>query len=134
MIRLEACYILGKKNILADQLSRPDQILPTEWSLLPRVLDGICQVIRRPHLDLFATRANTNLPLYVSPVPDPLAWKQDALHLPWNHLVAYAFPLFTLLHQVISQVAPRGSPLATGVVRGPSGPSRSRTSRASESN
>ena len=24
----------GKKNVLADQLSHPDQVLPTEWSLL----------------------------------------------------------------------------------------------------
>ena len=103
-IRLEACYIPGKKNILADQLGRPDQILPTEWSLLPRVFDGNCRVFGRPHLGMFATQANNKLPLYVSLVPDPLAWKQDALHLPWNHLMAYAFPPFALLHQVISQV------------------------------
>ena len=84
--------IPGKKNILADQLSRPDQIFPTEWS----VFDGICRVFRHPHLELFATRANNKLSLYVSPVPDPLAWKRDALHLPWNHLMAYAFFPFAL--------------------------------------
>ena len=103
LIYLEAHYIPGKKkNILADQLNCPDQILPTEWSLLPCVFDGICQVFGCPHLDLFTTRVNTKLPLNVSPVPDPIAWKQDALHLPWNHLVAYTFPPFILLRQVIS--------------------------------
>ena len=38
---LEARYIPGKNNILADQLSRPDQILPTEWSLLLGVVEEI---------------------------------------------------------------------------------------------
>ena len=70
-VHLSARYIPGRMNILADQLSRPDQVLPTEWSLLPRVFEGICSIFGNPHLDLFATRANTKLPLYVSPVPDP---------------------------------------------------------------
>ena len=40
-VALTARYILGEKNILADQLSRPDQVLPMEWSLLPRMFDVI---------------------------------------------------------------------------------------------
>ena len=31
-VSLAARYIPGKKNVLADQLSRPDQILPTNGS------------------------------------------------------------------------------------------------------
>ena len=50
----------GKRNSLTDQLSRPDQILPTEWSLLPRVFDGICRVFGRPLLDLFAPGPTTS--------------------------------------------------------------------------
>ena len=103
-IRLESKYIPGKQNILAGQLSRPDQILPTEWSFLTRVFDRFCRVFGRPHLDLFATRASNKFPLYVSPVPDLLAWKQDALHLPSDPLKAYAFSLFALLCQVITRV------------------------------
>ena len=53
-VRLEAWYT-PRKNILANHLSLPDQILPSEWSLLLRVFEGICQVFGRPHLDLFAT-------------------------------------------------------------------------------
>ena len=103
-MRLKARYILGRKNVLADQFSLPDQILPTEWSLLPWVFEGICNVFGRPHLDLFATRTNMKLLLYMSLVPDPLAWKQDALHMLWDHLFAYAFLPFALLHQVLSWV------------------------------
>ena len=47
---------------------------------------------KRPYLDLFATRAKAKLPMYVSPVLDPLAWKQDAFQYPWDHLSANSFP------------------------------------------
>ena len=104
LIHLQARYVSGKKNILADQLSHPDQILPAEWSLLPRVFGGICREFGQPNLDLFTTWANNKFPHYVSQVPNPVAWKQDALHPPWNHLMAYVFPPFALLRQVISQV------------------------------
>ena len=103
-MRLQVRYIPGRKNVLANQLSHPDHVLPTEWSLLPLVFKGICNIFSSPHISLFATWANTKLPLYVSPVIDPLAWKQDALHLPCDHLLAYAFPLFALLSQVLSRV------------------------------
>ena len=35
-----ARYMPGKKNVLADQLSRPNHVLLTEWSLLPRVFEA----------------------------------------------------------------------------------------------
>ena len=55
-------------------------------------------------MDLFATKANMIFPLYVSPVLDPMAWKQDALQPPWNDLNAYAFPPFAFLRQVLYRV------------------------------
>ena len=58
----------------------------------------------RPHLSLFAAHANAKLPLYISPVLDPMAWKPDAFQHPWDHLSTYAFPLFALLRQVLSRV------------------------------
>ena len=99
----QVLYIPGKHNILADQLSRPDQILLTEWSLLPCVFDRFCGVFGRSHLNLFATRASNKFPLYMSPVPDLLAWTQDTLHLPSDLLDAYAFPPFTQQNHSSSQ-------------------------------
>ena len=61
-VSIVAWYIPGKKNILADQLSHPDQVLPTEWSILLWVFDGICRVYG--HLQ------TTKLPSYLSPIPD----------------------------------------------------------------
>ena len=89
---LSARYILGKKIIPADQLSHPEQVLPMEWSLLPRVFEVICKMFSWPHLDLFATRANAKLPLYMLPVPDPMACKQDTFQNFLDNLSACAFP------------------------------------------
>ena len=47
-----------------------------------------------PHISLFATRTDTKLPLCVSPVPDPMTWKQDAFQHPWDNFITYAFSPF----------------------------------------
>ena len=52
-------------------------------------------------VDLFATRFNKRLPIYVSPVQDPEAMAVDALSLDWAPLISYAFPPFPILHRVI---------------------------------
>ena len=61
LITITVRYIPRKNNIVADQLSRPDWVLPTEWALLPWVFDAICEVYGWPLIDLFSTRANTKL-------------------------------------------------------------------------
>ena len=87
--------------MVADQLSRLGQTIQTEWSLLPQVFQAICSRWHRPQIDLFATRFNNKLPLFVSPVPDPLATAVDALSLPWEDLDAYAFPPAAILGKVV---------------------------------
>ena len=57
-----------------------------------------------PTSDLFATRFNNKLPLFVSPVPDTLAVAVDALTLPWEDLDAYAFPPTALLGKVVEKL------------------------------
>jgi hypothetical protein len=56
----------------------------------------------RPQIDLFATRL-TELPLFVSPVPDPLAVNVDALTLDWTGPDAYAFPPPALMGLVLKE-------------------------------
>ena len=63
---------------MADLLSRSNQVQSTERSLHPQVFKQICHKWFTPHVDLFATRLNHKLPLYVSPVPDQNAWDIDA--------------------------------------------------------
>ena len=91
-------------NVMADLLSRSNQVQSTEWSLHPQVFKQICQKWFTPHVDLFATHLNHKLPLYVSPIPDPRAWDIDALNINWTNLTAYAYPPTALLHKVIQKI------------------------------
>nr|KAG5707751.1 hypothetical protein BaRGS_003326 [Batillaria attramentaria] len=103
-VTLSARHIPGRLNVIADSLSRHGQILHTEWTLNDATFNTICQTWDRPHVDLFATRWNHKLPLFVSPVPDPLAWAVDALSIPWNGLFAYAFPPTVLIPKVLTKL------------------------------
>ena len=91
-------------NVMADLLSRSNQVQSTEWSLHPQVFKQICRRWFTPHVDLFATLLNHKLPLYVSPIPDQNAWDIDALNINWAGLTAYAYPLTALLHWVIQKI------------------------------
>ena len=71
-IILKARYIAGCLNVMANLLSRSNQVQSTEWSLHLQVFKQICHKWFTPHVDLFATQQNHKVPLYVSPVPDPV--------------------------------------------------------------
>ena len=103
-ISLRARDIPGCLNVIADSLSRSTQIQSTEWSLHPQVFKRICTKWFTPQVDLFATRLNHKLSLYVSPVPDQNAWNIDVLNISWSSLVAYAYPPTALLPKVIQKV------------------------------
>ena len=63
-IVLRARHIPGHLNVIADKLSRLNQVIQTEWSLLPEVFAQICRRWHRPSVDLFATRFNHKLPRF----------------------------------------------------------------------
>ena len=67
-ITLKARHIPRCLNVMADLLSRSNQVQSTKWSLHPQVFKQICQNWFTPHVDLFATHLNHKLPLYVSPI------------------------------------------------------------------
>ena len=96
-VTLRARHIPGRLNVVADKLSRLGQIIQTEWSLLPEVFQAICDRWHRPQIDLFATRFNNKLPLFVSPIPDPQAAAVDALSQAWEDMDAFAFPPTAIL-------------------------------------
>ena len=64
----------------------------------------ICHKWFTPHVDLFATRLNHKVPLYVSPVPDQNVWDVDSLNINWSGLTAYTYPPMALLHRVIQKI------------------------------
>ena len=70
-VTLKARHIPGRLNVIADKLSRLNQTIQTEWSLLPDVFQRLCSKWHRPQIDLFATRFSHKLPLFVSSTGHP---------------------------------------------------------------
>ena len=103
-IHLDARYLPGESNVLADVLSRRGQVVGTEWSLHPQVARALLRAWGNPSIDLFATCLNAKLPLYCSLVPDPQAVFEDVFRHPWDDLDQYAFPPFPLVSRVIARV------------------------------
>ena len=103
-VHLDARYLPGESNVLADVLSHRGQVVGTEWSLHPQVARALLRAWGNPSIDLFATCLNAKLPLYCSLVPDPQAVFEDAFRHPWDDLDLYAFPPFPLVGRVIARV------------------------------
>ena len=103
-VHLDARYLPGESNVLADVLSRRGQVVGTEWSLHPQVARALLRAWGNPSIDLSATCLNVKLPLYCSLVPDPQAVFEDAFRHPWDDLDLYAFPPFHLVGRVIARV------------------------------
>ena len=94
---------MGAKNDVADSLSRHQQVLGSEWTLAQDVVDKLRA--RWPVMaDLFATALNCRLPVYFSPVNDPMAAGTDVFLQEWDDLQAYAFPPFALVRQVLNKL------------------------------
>ena len=72
-IIVRARHIPGCLNVIADHLSRPNQPIPTEWSLHPEIVRRIFRVWGTPEVDMFATLSNSHLPRVMSPIPEPRA-------------------------------------------------------------
>ena len=100
-------FIIGKDNVIADSLSRRNQIIGSEWSLHPEVF---LELQRKwpVTLDLFATSLNKKCPVYFAPHLDPQAAGTDAFLQDWTGLQAYAFPPFSLVRKVLNKA--RASP------------------------
>ena len=121
-VLLEARYLPGQSNVLADLLSHLNQVLAAEWSLLPQVAKKIIHTWGSPTIDLFATHLNAKLPLYCSLILDPQAVFEDAFRHPWNNLDVYAFPPFHLVERVVARV--RETPNLSMTLIAPSGQRR----------
>ena len=105
-VTVTARYIPGKNDVVMDQSSHPDQVLPTEWSILLWVIHAICSVYGHPHISsicflwrvLLRVMLSTNLSMIlVAPICLQKDWfldmraplVEDPLELSvlWNHLV-----------------------------------------------
>ncbi|XP_071123791.1 uncharacterized protein [Mytilus edulis] len=98
-------HVPGKLNVLADALSRTLTPVNTEWELLQSVFQAITLQWGSPHVDLFARSLNYKVQVFMSPVPDPKAYAADCMSVPWDGMLAYAFPPFRFLSQVLQKIS-----------------------------
>ena len=121
-IIVRARHIPGSLNVIAD-LSRPNQPIPTEWSLHPEIVSRIFRVWGTPEVDMFATLSNSHLPRFMSPVPEPRALAVDALSQDWQGRSMYMFPPFPQLNRVMQKL--RSTQAAEVILVAPWWPSQS---------
>ena len=107
-IMLSAEYLPGVDNRIADMESRTVQS-SAEWQLRRDIFLSLMQEICQCDVDLFASRLNHQLPLFISWRPDPSAMGTDALQTPWIRWKGYAFPPFALISKVLRKVREEGS-------------------------
>ena len=100
-VTLKGQNIPGLLNLVADQLSRLDQTIQTEWSLLLEVFQSVCSRWHQPQIDPFATRFNNKLPLCHW---DLLARAVATISLPWEDLDVYAFPPAAIMGKVVAKL------------------------------
>ena len=101
---ITAAHIPGKQNVEADKESRRKNEKDKEWMLNREVFKQIIkQCDMYPKIDLFASRLNTELPVFVSYRPDPDAKIIDAFSIKWTESF-YAFPPFSIIGRVIQKI------------------------------
>ena len=89
--------------MVADSLSRHNQIVGSEWMLHPQVFASL-QKQWSVTVNLFVTSLNHCLPVYFALMSVPIAAGTDAMLQNWDNLKAYAFPLVAVLHQILNKI------------------------------
>ena len=107
-IWITIAHIPGKLNVVADYKSRhfSDNV---EWKLRPQNFDHICDIFGHPDVDLFASRLNKQIDVFVSWHPDPDAFAVDAFTMSWANTFFYAFPPFSCVARCISKILKEGA-------------------------
>ena len=99
---LSASHIAGVLNTAADRRSRvfTDN---TEWELSEEAFALVTRHFGFPEVDLFASRLNHKLPMYMSWEHDPGALAVDAFLHPWTYDLHYAYPPCSLMTRTIQK-------------------------------
>ena len=89
--------------MVTDSLSHHHQVLGFEWTQAQEVMND-WQAMWPVTVDLFATSLNYQLPVYFSPLNNPMVAGMDAFLQVWDGLQAYAFTPFSLIQQALNKL------------------------------
>ena len=102
-ISLVAQYLPGLENVEADAESR-QMNARIEWTLAKHLSVKIQTRYYSPEVDLFASRLNHQVPMYVARRPDPGAMAIDAFTLDWSKWTSFIHPPIVLLNRVLLKI------------------------------
>ena len=120
-------FIAGSLDVMADTLSRWNQVLGSEWTLCADIFRDL-QRRWSVSVDLFSTNLNHQLPVYFFLVLELMSAGTGAMLQAWDGLEVYAFPPFALVNQVLPKLHDSCRPLLASedLVSGAAGPSGGR--------
>lgn len=75
-----------------------------EWMLDKEIFHYLIQKFGEPEIDLFASRSNRQLEMYISWKPDPDAFCTDAFSRSWSNKYCYLFPPFSLISRCVRKM------------------------------
>lgn len=94
---IKAEHLLGKDNLEADWPQKHKRVgLESPPSSVRKN-----RFFGRPEINLFASRENAQVSVFLSWTPDPLALGINTLILPWPQSLLYAFPMLLLIQVVL---------------------------------
>ena len=96
---LSAAHIPDTENCTANTDSREFND-DSEWMVSDFVFKIITDLFGTSEIDLFATRLNHKLPIYVSWNPDPYSVSINAFSVSWSQSYMYCFPPFSVIWKV----------------------------------
>ena len=106
-ISLQANYIPGALNVVADMYSRAGQILKTEWTLSQKAFEWVVlnNLFGQPQVVLFANRYTARIDYNRSTCPVLMAYLVDALTADWpKYMILYAFPPTCIMDRVVVKI------------------------------
>ena len=105
-------FVPGRNNVVVDALSRPNQVIGSEWTLHQEVFNWLRE--RWPvAIDLFASSLSHRCSVFFAPASDPMAAGTDAILQSGDSLQAYAFPPIAIISQVLVKVRSSQDPELT---------------------
>ena len=102
-IWLSASHIAGVDNTRADRENRQFSD-NREWILNTKIFKQVVSVFGMPDIDLFSSRLNNQVPLFVTWRPEPGSYAVDAFSITWNNNLCYIFPPFNFISRVIQKI------------------------------
>lgn len=102
-VTIHAEHLPGSENIRVDWESR-HLTDSSDWKLHKEIFLSLNKKLGPFSIDLFASRTNTQLPLYCSWRPDPSALAVDALLISWGNHCPYMFPPFALIPRCLTKL------------------------------